>query len=479
MEDLAQEFSSVLLPDERLVSRLRRVFESMLKDPSKSFPVLLPDDAELEAAYRLLNNDRVTPAALNRAHSLRTANRAGQTGDVVVIHDTTEIETPYADPSEVGYLNTGRTGYQAHSSLAVGVESNRCPIPFGVLSLQTEFKTEPPRQGRKKTSTKSKSGAVTARSTTKAYLRWERGIEASAEVLGDCARVIHVADREADSYPLFCKVQQLGHGCVFRIRNDRRARLADDEVEDDWSSLSEIASGLQGKCERTVALSRRGDKGPPAQLKTHPPREARGAVLQYSATRVELRRPHYAPASLPETLDLWLVRVWEPDPPDGEAPVEWMLLTTEPCETTEDIIRVVDIYRARWTIEDFHKALKTGCLIQERQFESRHALLNVLALFIPIAVHLLWLRTCAREAPEAPATAAFTPLQLTVLSHLSRRKMPQNPTVAQAFWVLAKLGGHIANNGAPGWQVLGRAYVKLLEAVATWQVAAKVTRAEM
>jgi Transposase DNA-binding len=479
MEDLGEEFSGVLLPDQRLVQRLRRVFDCISKDPSKSLPLILPDDAELEGAYRWVNNARVMPEALYRAHAQRTVERARQAGDVVVIHDTTVIETPYADPSDAGYLNTGRAGYLAHSSLAVGVESNRCPIPFGVLSVQTEFKAQPPRQGGKKKSTKSKSGGATARSTTKAYLRWQRGIEASAEMLGDCVRVVHVADREADSYPLFCTVQQLGHGCVFRIRSDRRARLADDELEDDWSSLSEIASGLQGRCERTVPLSKRGDKAPPAQLKTHPPREARGALLQYSATRVELKRPHYAPASLPESLELSLVRVWEQAPPHGETPVEWMLLTTELCETAEDIIRVVDLYRARWMIEDFHKALKTGCLIQQRQFESRHALLNVLGLFIPIAVHLLWLRTCAREAPDAPATDAFTPLQLTVLMRLSRRQMPANPTVAQAYWVLAKLGGHIANNGAPGWQVLGRAYVKLLDAVATWKVAAEFTRAEM
>lgn len=479
MEELGEELSLALLPDQRLSERLQLIAGRISKDPSKSLPLLLPDDAELEAAYRWINNPRVTPEALHRAHALRAAKRARQAGDVVVVHDTTVIETPYADPSDVGYLNTGRTGYLAHSSLAVGVESNRCPIPFGVLSVQTEFKAQPPSQGRKKKKAKSKSGGATARSTTKAFLRWHRGIEASAEVLGDCGRVIHVADREADSYPLFCKVQQLGHGCVFRIRCDRRARLANDEIEHDWSSLSEIASGLQGTCERMVPLSKRGDKAPPAQLKTHPPREARGALLQYSSTRVELKKPHYVPASLPESLELWLVRVWEPAPPDGETPVEWMLLTTEPCETAEEIIRVVDLYRARWIIEDFHKALKTGCAIQERQFESRHALLNVLGLFIPIAVHMLWLRTCAREAPDAPATMAFTPLQLTVLKHLSRRKMPQNPTVAQAFWVLAKLGGHIANNGAPGWQVLGRAYVKLLEAVATWKVAADFTRAEM
>lgn len=479
MEDLAEEFSCVLLPDQRLVRRWQNTFDAVRKDPSKSFPLLLASEAKIEATYRLLNNDRVTFDATLAAHAQRTAARCKQAGDVAVIHDTTPIETPYADPSDVGFLNTGSSGYLAHFSLAVGVEPNRCPTPFGVLSAQVEFRTEPPQPRAKKKASKSKGAAATARSTTKAYLRWQRGIEASAQMLGDDVRVIHIADREADSYPLFWAVMQLDHGCVFRIRNDRRARLAHDELDDDWSLLSEIASGLQGKCERMVPLSKRGDKGPPARLKTHPPREARGALLQYSATRVELKRPHYAPASLPETLELWLVRVWEPNPPQGHPAVEWMLLTTESCETADDIVRVVDLYRARWIIEDFNKALKTGCLIQERQFESRHALLNVLALFLPIAVHLLWLRTCVREAPDAPAVNAFTPLQLTVLAHFSSRKMPQNPTVEDAYLALAALGGHMKNNGWPGWQIMGRAYVKLVDAVATWKIAAEFTRAEM
>lgn len=478
MEDLSSEFSCVVLPDQRLIRRWQSTFDALRKDPSKSLPVLLASDAELEGGYRLLNNDRVTFDAVQSAHAQRTAERARQVEEIVVIHDTMYTETPYADPSEVGYLPTGQTGYQAHFSLAVGVERDRSPVPFGVLSVQTVFNTQRPRP-RGKTKAKSKSGSATARSKTKAYLRWQRGIEASADALGEDVRAIHVADREADSYPLFSTVMKLGHGCVFRIRNDRRARLADDEGDDDWSSLSEIALNLEGKCERLVPLSKRGDKGPPARLKTHPPREARGARLQYSATRVELKRPHYVPAEQPGTLELSLVRVWEPNPPPGENPIEWLLLTTEPCETVDDILRVVDLYRARWTIEDFHKALKTGCLLEQRQFESRHALLNVLAMFLPIAVNLLWLRACSREAPDAPATLAFSPLQLTVLAHLSPRKMPPSPTVADAYLALAKLGGHIPNNGRPGWQVLGRAYVKLMEAVATWRVAAQVTRAEM
>ena len=476
MEDVVGEFADVLLPDERLKQRVRRFVESAWSAPAESLPRMLQDVSQVEGAYRLVNNPRVASSALHAAHAAKTAARTQGAEEVVVLHDTTGVETPYLDESEASYLNTGRLGYRAHISLAVALRPDGPALPYGVLCAQTDFQPQPPKSGGKK---QSRNGWATARSKDKAFLRWFRGIEASAEALEHVPNVVHVADREADSYPLFHLVQQLGHGCVIRLRTDRRARLADDDVDEEWSSLGEVAAQMQGSFERTVPLSKRGNKAAPAQLKRHPPRESRGALLHYAAASVLLKKPHYQPASLPESLELSLVRVWEPTPPEGEAPVEWLLLTTEPCETPAEIMRVVDLYRARWVIEEFFKALKTGCLIESRQFETRHALLNMLALFLPIAVHLLWLRTCARDTPDAPATDAFTPLQLEVLKHTSYRKLPPNPTVLQAMWCLAGLGGHLPSNGWPGWQVLGRAFVTLVQSVRTWQLAQAAAGAKM
>jgi Transposase DNA-binding/Transposase DDE domain len=476
MQDVVDEFSDLVLPDRRLTERVRSFVAAAWEAPAASLPKMLQDAAGLEGGYRLLSNDRVTFEALQQSHRARTAQRATEAGAVVVVHDTTDIETAYADPEKVGYLNTGRTGYRAHISLAMCVQHNRPSRPLGVLSAQACFQHRRP--GAKKKPIKRQA---MVHSKDKAFLRWERGIEACAEVLGDCESVVHVADREADSYTLFCKVLQLGHGCVFRLRNDRCARLTDEEaLDDEWSLLSVIASELQGTFERTVPLSKRGDKGIVARSKTHPPREARGATLAYSAAAVELRRPRTLPAAqFPDSLHLSLVRVWEPAPPAGEKGVEWLLLTTESCETPAEIQRIVDIYRSRWMIEDFFKALKTGCLLEDKQLESRHALLNLLALFLPIAVHLLLLRTCARDTPDVSATDVLSPLQLTVLRQLSHRRMPANPSAAQALWALAALGGHIANNGWPGWQVLGRAFVDLARATRTWELATRAARAEM
>lgn len=476
MHSVAEEFSTLILQDERLARRTRSFLEAAMKCPSASLPTMLQDAAALEGSYRLLNNPRVTFASLHRPHRLRTAQRAVEAGDVVVVHDTTDVETPYAEPEEVGYLNTGRSGYRAHVSLALCVQPERPARPLGVVSTEACF--QPKKPGKEKKPVKRQA---MVHSKEKMSLRWHRGIEACAEVLGDCTSVMHVADREADSYTLFCKVLQLGHGCVFRLRNDRSARLTDDEaLDDEWSLLSVIASELKGSFTRTVPLSKRGAKGIVARAKTHPPREARSAELDYSAAAIELRRPRSLPArEFPDSLHLSLVRVWESQPPAGEKGVEWLLLTTESCETPAEIMRVVDIYRSRWMIEDFFKALKTGCLLQERQFESRHALLNLLALFLPIAVHLLLLRSCARDTPDAPATEVLTPLQLTVLRHLSHRKMPDNPTASQALWALAGLGGHIANNGWPGWQVLGRAFIKLAYALRPWELATQAAQGKM
>jgi hypothetical protein len=437
---------------------------------------MLEDAAGLEGGYRLLNNERVSFEALHRPHRQRTIERAQRAGQVVVAHDTTDVETAAIDPEEAGYLNTGHFGYRAHVSLALCVEEGRPPRPLGVLGVEAVF-----RKQQNKRIAKGTSGAATKRWKDRESLRWRRGVAASAQCLATCDSVIHVMDREADDYALFSQIQELGHGFVIRLRSDRRAKRVDNDDEcdeEEWLSLGKIALDTKGVFKREVPLSKRGAKRAPASLKNSPPRNARAATLHYGVTQVEISRPRYKlDFPVPSTLHLSLVRVWEPIPPGGDNAVEWLLLTNEPCETPDEIARIVDIYRSRWVIEDFFKALKTGCSLEERQLESRHALLNLLALFLPIATHLLWIRTCARDSPDVDASEVFTPLQLTVLRHRSYRRMSERPTAKEALWALAGIGGHIANNGWPGWQVLGRGFVTFLEAVQTWKIATEYAAA--
>lgn len=469
--NVPDEFAGLILPDARLVDRVLRFASLAAMAPAESFPDMLQDVANLEGAYRLFNNERVTAQALQQPHTERTIERAKQASSIVVPHDTTDVETRWADVEQVGRSHTGEVGYKAHVSLALSVMPDRPVRPLGVLGFEPVFRTGPARSSSKK----KPSGGETARWKNKEYARWKRGIEAAGKALAGHPSVIHVADREADCFELFSLIEQLNQGFVIRLRTDRRARLQDEDEGDwDWSTLGKLASQMKGVCAKEVPLSKRGAKGAPASLKTHPPRESRSALLHFDAVQVEIPRPRYLSEG-PATLQVGLVRVWEPHPPAGEQPVEWLLFTNEPCDTADAMIRVVDLYRCRWVIEEFFKTLKTGCALEKRQFESKHALVNILAVFLPIAVHLLWIRSCARDTPDAPATDVFTPLQLTVMRHRSHRKMSANPTAKEALWVLAGIGGHIPNNGWPGWQVLGRAYMKLLDAVEVWKLATATT----
>jgi hypothetical protein len=131
----------------------------------------------------------------------------------------------------------------------------------------------------------------------------------------------------------------------------------------------------------------------------------------------------------------------------------------------------VDFYRARWTIEEFFKAIKTGCAFEKRQIEDLHGLLNVLALCAPIAWQMLALRAEARRKPDRLAAEILTKTQVDVLRVFARKPLPDKPTVRDALLAIAALGGHIRRNGEPGWQTLGRGYEQLLTLVQGWNAA--------
>jgi len=122
-------------------------------------------------------------------------------------------------------------------------------------------------------------------------------------------------------------------------------------------------------------------------------------------------------------------------------------------------------------IEEYFKALKTGCAVEKRQADSWHSMLNILALLVPIAWGLLRLRTVTRWEPTAPAAVVLTPEQLKVLRRASTPKLPRRLSARDAMLAVARLGGHLRSNGEPGWLVLGRGYTELLSLAAGYRLA--------
>lgn len=449
------------LGDPRRVVRAQQVTARLAATPDASLPDAMVTDAELEGAYRLFSNDRVTFERLFDAHALNTAERARAAGQVLAIHDTTTCKFRHADPREVGYLNTGNPGFLLHLTMLIDTKEWRRPL--GLTHAEVISRSKRPRRGRSK---HDMTGGETNKLTNQEFLRWQRGIaitETRLEQSG--ASVIHIADRESDSYELMAGCLTAGHRFIFRAKSCRTVARDGQRI----GIRDFVAEEGRIVLKRSVPLSRRLGATLPAKRKAHPPRESRVAALSFSTTKVTLRRPNIVSARIaPPTIDINALHVFEPDPPTGQEPVDWLLYTTEPIGTRQQIENVVDYYRCRWQIEELNKALKTGCVVQERKLESLDALMTMLALSLPIAVELLALRTLARSDEVAPATAILSEEALSALRHMSHRPLPAKPTVQDALWCIAGLGGHIKNNGPPGWQVLQRGMEKFVAFAAGW-----------
>ncbi len=434
----AIEFDGAEFGDRRLTARLAVLADQLSTEPDQSFPAAAGDDSALEATYRFLNNDSVTPEKILEPHFRATAARAAD-APTVVAHDSTEFI--FRRPG-MGRLGENRTGFLGHFSLVVANDKSRSPL--GIIAVEPVLRA------------KVKSGTQSTRHKAEdsEELRWWRGVEAANSRLEGSP--IHVMDREADSYELFAKMIDAGCRFVIRMSYDRRVAV---EGEPDSSIDFELATAHDFLTLEIPLSARDAVTRGRYQRKA---REARIAKVVFRAKSMTIRRPNWTVIRGPPHLTVNIVWVRELETSQGCEPVEWRLITTEPVDTADQVAAVVDAYRARWVIEEYFRALKQGCAFEKRQLENTHAIVNALAVLTPIAWQLLALRTASRATPGAPASTALSPLKIQLLERHPKVRLAPNASVREAMLSIARLGGHIRNNGDPGWIVLGRGYDKLL-----------------
>lgn len=452
MPTISAELAGAQLGDFRLNRRLSLLGDRLGERPGASFPKAL-DDAELEAAYRFFGNEQVTPEAILAPHFGQSARRAAGQPRVIVVHDTTAFEFGGETKRQgLGHLiRPSAQGFFGHFSLALAADGTRTPL--GLVALETVFRLK------KRIGTKN----WTPEKSLGESARWLRAVDAAEKHFDGRVQAIHVADREADQYALLAALTEAERPFVIRSFQDRRL------AGEDEARLRAVARDAKVKLRRDVPLSpRRRIDGPKGER--FPARRHRLARLCFAATTVELKRtPDARKKASSATMSVNVIHVFEPKPPPGQAAVEWFLLTSLPIDSDEAIAFAVDCYRARWTIEEFFKALKTGCQFEKRQLESAHSLVNALAILAPVAWRLLLLRHLARSEKKAPASAALTAKQMEVLRAVAKRPLPSRPSARDAMLAIAALGGHLTSNGDPGWIVLGRGMHDLLLLELGWR----------
>jgi hypothetical protein len=440
---IAQEFADVSLGDKRLDRRVQKLAERASTGPSLSFPKMVGDASELESLYRFFQNDRVTADALLRPHRTATVQRCNEYPVVVVAHDTTGLSYRGKRQGTGPMMGEYGNGFYLHASLAISADGDQ--LPLGITALQTMVRPQVPY---------FKQELKQQRTAPFESQKWREGVDETASLPFESA-VVHVMDREAGSYDVLADMVMTAERFVIR---GQRTRLASKSTKPTLPTSSTLELG-ELLNERETTLTRTVRLSPRPRNRPHAARVEREAELHIRASSVVLMRPtkHYEPAHI----RLNVVQVIERNTPEGEEPIEWTLFTTEPIDSNENIARVIDYYRARWRIEEYFKALKSGCAIEERQLTTFEALQKALAFFAPIAWRLLAMRTVARMKPPVAASSLFTSEDVAVIRQLaSRRKhvLGPEPSMQHVLLALAAIGGHLRRNGHPGWMTLGRGY---------------------
>jgi PAS domain-containing protein len=450
-----RNFGKLDLGDKRRTARLVEAVDVMCRHPGGTLPDKLNRPADLRAFYRLMRRPEVTHEALLRSHGDYTRARiAEQDTDVLIIHDATELDftskaTVSAHLSQIG-MGT-RRGYVCHNSLAVRADTG------AVLGLTAQIlhrrarvpKNETPKQCRERADRESRL--------------WLQGAQASGPAPAG-VRCVDVSDSLSDTFEYMAFEIANGRNFVLRHKEERR--------------LETPLAGQRYLKAAVRALPAQGERA--LKVLASPGRSARQTTVQIAFAPVHLAVPgerHGDYAARP--LQVWAVRVWEPTPPAGEEPLEWVLLTNVPVERDADAQQRVAWYEKRPIVEEYHKGKKTGCRIESMQFDTLDRLEPAIAVLSVVTTTLLQLRDAAR-APDADrrlATEVIGSEYVEVLARHYGNRLGARPTVLRFYLHVARLGGHQNRkvDGFPGWLTLWRGWEKLQSMVDGYHAAHRKT----
>ena len=438
--------------------------------PSDSIPTQL-SPAEQKALYRLYKNPSFKPDDILKEHINKSFTRAQAQSEekhqILCAHDTTSCEFRlYADDMRrvnVPKITKHSQGFNVHASLLIS--SNKNGIPLGIVRAL-------PWVSSKGLSPEDNAyWSVRNGCFVNEHTRWIEAVRAVESQAPEGLKIIHLQDREGGDYLSYCMM--LDEGFDFVIRAKSRGSFNEKSAPEFIAELTKNVPPLQ--IERVIRINARSDRRRGDKVKKiHPARRERYAKISFWWKTVSINKTNRPPAHLKkedwacvkDSITLNMIHLTEPNPPDGEVPVNWTLLTNMSIESDKDVLNYIDFYRLRWRIEDYFKSLKTGCSYLERQFMSADKLLCELAVTLPQAWWLLCSRHLSDEDAKLNALEVIDELTLIVLKRRTPSyKWPAKPTVRDVHWAVALLGGHRTNNGPPGWLTLGRGLDELNSAV--------------
>lgn len=464
------EMKTVKLQDKRLDARLRTVLSQLADRPTASIPSACGGHAEMTAAYRLFDNEKATFDNILAAHADATRQRIAAQPVVILAQDTTEVDLTRPDQviAGVGPLDgNSRVGALLHVLHAFTPDGT----PLGTMHAVAWTRED---EAPCSTSLSRAERAATPIEEKESY-RWITTLQYARHMAGECANTqcVCVADSEADIYEFFVEGMAEPRPVEWIVRACQNRALSGENTDETATAyLRERV--LAQPVLFTHATKVRGRKAK-VSCETRGRRQARvsrTAEVSVRAARLVLRPPHRPAEKLP-AVTLNVVLVCEVDPPAGEEPIEWLLLTSLPIDDLEQVRRVIQYYCTRWMIEVFFRVLKSGCRVEERRFEALDRLLTCLAVYLIVAWRSLYVCRLGRSCPGISCEAVFEPAEWKSVWKVVRRTDPPSdpPPLDDMVRLVAQLGGYVNRKRAapPGPQTIWLGLQRAHDFALCWQ----------
>ena len=473
-----QELGSATFGDKRLNARYQIVMDKLSQKPSASIPTACPGWKEANAAYRFFGNRRVQAEKILQPHREATLKRIAEHPVVLLIQDTTEIEVtrPKERMKGAGPLNEeSRWGFYDHPLFAITPER----LPLGVVHAEIwardleefhknqEEKTQDPRAKAKK----NRERTIDEKESRRWLEGYRHGCQVAAQVPETTTVVI--SDSEGDVYECFAEAGREDHQkkaeWIVRACQDRQ--LVGEESQAGYGKLRAQVASTRVLGTLDVEVREQTPKNP-SPRKRNQPRTARLATMTIQATRVTLRGPQRPGGRAPD-VKVNVVFVCETNPPAGEEPVEWLLLTSLPINTRKKVRRVIEYYCCRWQIEIYFRVLKSGCKVEDRQFEDAAHYLPCLALYMVIAWRVMYVMMLGRTCPEMSCAEVLSEAEWKAVYTVVRREpAPATPpSLEEMVYLIARLGGHLGrtHDGPPGPKTMWIGMQRMMDLAAAWE----------
>jgi hypothetical protein len=459
-----EETKDVDLHDKRLNERLAVLLGQLGGKPSASIPAACGGYAEMMAAYRFFNNEKVEFENVLQPHIESTAKRMAEHAVVIMAQDTTELDwtRPEQQVNGAGPLDGDkRRGALLHPLIGFTPDGT----PLGTVYAEAWTREDESPTPKSERESERKHTPIEEKESVR-WLDTYRQARGQAEQIPE-TQFVCVADSESDIYELLQDAQEETDNLSWIVRACQNRALQKD-AEDDENTAKHLRERLLAAdvlFRQEISVRGRKAKISCETRGRRQPQESRKTEVEVRAARVTLRAPWRHDRKLCD-ISVNVVLVTEVDPPADDTPVEWILLTSLPIDDVEQVRTVIQYYCVRWLIEVFFRTLKSGCRVEERRFEHIDRMLPCLAVYLIVTWRTLFVCRLGREFPDISCEAVFEPAEWKSVYYVVRKTPPPSapPTLQEMVRMVAQLGGYInrSRTDEPGpqttWLGLQRAH---------------------